>query len=43
MTDLKFNVAQLLRAEMGTRRDYTFTEGTLALDETLTLRDFKGS
>jgi uncharacterized protein len=43
MTDLKFNVAQLLREEMGSRRDYTFSEGTLPLDETLTLRDFSGS
>lgn len=43
MTDLKFNVAQLLREEMGSRRDYTFTEAALPLDETLTLREINGS
>lgn len=43
MTDLKFNVAQLLREEMGSRRDYAFTEGSLSLDETLQLRDISGS
>lgn len=43
MTDLKFNVAQLLREEMGSRRDYTFTEGSLPLDEALQLRDISGS
>ncbi|NCC32090.1 MAG: DUF177 domain-containing protein [Chloroflexia bacterium] len=43
MTDLKFNVAQLLREEMGSRRDYTFTEAALALDEQLTLRDIRGT
>ena len=43
MPDLKFNVAQLLRAEMGTRRDYTFSEASLSLDATLTLRDLHGS
>jgi uncharacterized protein len=43
MTDLKFNVAQLLREEMGSRRDYTFTEDTLPLDETLTLRAISGN
>jgi uncharacterized protein len=43
MTDLKFNVAQLLREEMGARRDYSFTEERLALDESLTLRDISGT
>jgi uncharacterized protein len=43
MTDLKFNVAQLLREEMGSRRDYTFTEDSLPLDEKLTLRAINGS
>ncbi|HMQ29505.1 MAG TPA: DUF177 domain-containing protein [Chloroflexaceae bacterium] len=43
MTDLKFNVAQLLREEMGSRRDYSFTEAALPLDETLTLREISGS
>jgi uncharacterized protein len=43
MTDLKFNVAQLLREEMGSRRDHSFTEAALPLDEHLTLRDISGS
>jgi uncharacterized protein len=43
MTDIKFNVAQLLREEMGSRRDYTFTEEALTLDEKLTLRAISGS
>ena len=43
MTLLKFNVAQLLREEMGARRDYEFTEQSLPLDEQLTLRDIHGS
>lgn len=43
MTVLKFNVAQLLREEMGARRDYTFTEASLPLDEQLTLRDISGA
>jgi uncharacterized protein len=43
MTDLKFNVAQLLREEMGARRDYDFTEQALALDEQLTLREISGT
>lgn len=43
MTDLKFNVAQLLREEMGARREYTFTdEPALPLDETLTMRNISG-
>ena len=43
MTDLKFNVAQLLREEMGSRRDYTFNEESLALDESLKLRAYSGT
>ena len=43
MPDLKFNVAQLLREEMGSRRDYSFSEDSLSLDETLTLRDISGT
>jgi uncharacterized protein len=43
MTDLKFNVAQLLREEMGARRDYSFTENSLDLDENLKLRDIDGT
>lgn len=43
MTDLKFNVAQLLREEMGSRRDYSFTEDSLNLDETLKLQDINGT
>lgn len=42
MTSLKFNVAQLLRETIGSRRDYTFQEGSLSLDDTLTLRDIAG-
>ncbi|RRR67268.1 MAG: DUF177 domain-containing protein [Candidatus Viridilinea halotolerans] len=43
MTDIKFNLAQLLREEMGARRDYEFTEQALPLDEQLTLREIRGS
>lgn len=43
MTDLKFNLAQLLREEMGSRRDYTFTEEALDLDENLKLREISGT
>ena len=42
-TDLRFNVAQLLREEIGGRRNYTFTEGALPLDEATTLHDIAGS
>jgi uncharacterized protein len=42
MTYLKFNVAQLLREEMGSRRDYSFSEEALDLDETLRLRAIEG-
>ncbi|PDW04174.1 YceD family protein [Candidatus Viridilinea mediisalina] len=43
MTDLKFNLAQLLREEMGSRRDYEFTEQALPLDEQLMLREVRGT
>lgn len=42
MTDLKFNVAQLLREEIGARRRYTFSEDALPLDEETTLRQIEG-
>lgn len=42
MTNLKFNVAQLLREMIGARREHTFTEAALPLDETLVLRDISG-
>lgn len=43
VTDLKFNVAQLLREEIGGRRNYTFTEAELPLDETISLRNLAGT
>jgi len=43
MTDLKFNVAQLLREEIGARRELAFTEAELPLDEALKLRDISGT
>lgn len=42
-TDLKFNVAQLLREETGARRSYEFNEKQLPLDGDLVLRDLVGS
>jgi uncharacterized protein len=42
MSQLKFNVAQLLRETIGTRRDTTFEEPLLALDDSLTLREISG-
>jgi uncharacterized protein len=42
MTDLKFNVAQLLREEVGARREYEFTEAALPLDDETTLRQISG-
>lgn len=42
-TDLRFNVAQLLREEIGGRRSYTFNEAALPLDEQVALRDLEGS
>jgi uncharacterized protein len=41
-TDLKFNVAQLLREEVGGRRHYTFDEDMLPLDGELMLRNLHG-
>lgn len=43
MTNITFNVAQLLREEIGARRDYDFTEDRLPLDDTLVLRDIVGT
>ncbi|HMO56320.1 MAG TPA: DUF177 domain-containing protein [Roseiflexaceae bacterium] len=40
--DLTFNVAQLLREEIGARRSYTFTESRLSLDETMAMTDLSG-
>lgn len=42
MTDLKFNVAQLLREEIGARRNYTFAENALPLDNDMELRQLDG-
>lgn len=42
MTNLKFNVAQLLREEIGARRNYTFQNEQLRLDETLVARQLGG-
>jgi len=42
MTDLKFNVAQLLREEVGARREYDFAEAALPLDSEMTLRQVMG-
>ena len=42
MTDLKFNVAQLLREEVGARRNYTFAEDALPLDDETTLEQLDG-
>jgi uncharacterized protein len=42
MSTIKFNVAQLLRELIGGRRDYTFTEESLPLDEQLVLRGISG-
>lgn len=43
MTDLKFNVAQLLREEIGGRRNYEFAEESLPLDEETALTQITGS
>jgi len=43
MTDLKFNVAQLLREDIGARRDYTFAEDALPLDDETTLQQLDGN
>jgi uncharacterized protein len=42
MTALRFNLAQLLREEIGARRDISFSEAALPLDEELTLRNISG-
>ena len=42
MTDLKFNVAQLLREEVGARRNYTFAENALPLDDETILEQLDG-
>ena len=42
MSTIKFNVAQLLREMIGGRRDYTFTEETLPLDDQLVMRGISG-
>jgi uncharacterized protein len=42
-TDLKFNVAQLLREEIGGRRSYTFSESALRLDDTTMLQQIEGT
>ncbi|NNJ09410.1 DUF177 domain-containing protein [Chloroflexales bacterium ZM16-3] len=43
MSTIKFNVAQLLREMIGGRRDYTFTEESISLDDQLILRGISGS
>jgi uncharacterized protein len=42
MAQIKFNVAQLLREVIGSRRDYEFYEENLSLDDSLTLRKIIG-
>ncbi len=42
-TDLTFNVAQLLREEIGGRRNYTFAEDAIPIDTDLTLQQVTGS
>lgn len=41
--DLKFNVAQLLREEIGARRIHSFDERALPLDESTTLNEIAGT
>lgn len=41
-TDLKFNVAQLLREEIGAQRSYSFSEPRIQLDDELVLQDLAG-
>jgi uncharacterized protein len=43
MSHIKFNIAQLLRQEIGAQREYRFTEPTLPLDDTLVLREVHGT
>lgn len=42
MTDLKFNVAQLLREDVGGRREYTFNEAAMSLDAETMLQSIVG-
>ncbi|NJN15994.1 MAG: DUF177 domain-containing protein [Oscillochloris sp.] len=42
MSTIKFNVAQLLREEIGARRELPFTEPLLSIDNDLTMRDLDG-
>jgi uncharacterized protein len=42
MSELKFNVAQLLREPIGGRRNHTFELDVLPLDEALRLREITG-
>jgi uncharacterized protein len=42
MAQIKFNVAQLLREVIGSRREYELHEACLPLDDTLNLRDIAG-
>lgn len=41
-TDLKFNVAQLLREDIGEHREYTFSEHAIVLDDETTLHQVTG-
>lgn len=43
ITDLKFNVAQLLREEVGSRRNYEFAEDLLPLDDDMMLQQLRGT
>lgn len=43
MTNLRFNVAQLLREDIGAQRYRQFREERLALDDVLVLRDIEGT
>lgn len=42
ITDLKFNVSQLLREEIGSQRNYEFAEDRVLLDDVLILRQLTG-
>jgi uncharacterized protein len=43
ITDLRFNVAQLLREEIGSRRKYDFAEQALPLGDEMELRQLRGT
>jgi len=43
MSNIKFNVAQLLREPIGARRESPFEEPFLPIDDDLTLRDISGT